>query len=300
MGCDEEVGATDLEYFKTVRNPPEFSFTPDAEYPVCIGEKGIMRLKVCLGKADKSIEKITAGTVFNAVPGEASAVVNGKTIVVTGTTAHASMPETGVNAISLLSEKLLSEGLIPESNRNAFEFLKEAGSGYLGKALGIDFTDEHFGYLTCVASVLRLKDGKLYQDFDIRYPMSRSYDELYEAAVKMISSRGFTIASDNRNSPMREGYFKSPESKKIKALTDACEEVLGRECKPYTMGGGTYARSMPGAVAFGARVEGYTDFLGAGRGKAHDRDEYLSVAEVKMGIEIFVKSLQNLAASRGV
>ena len=40
LGCDEEVGSTDLEYFKKVRSAPWFSFTPDSDFPVCIGEKG--------------------------------------------------------------------------------------------------------------------------------------------------------------------------------------------------------------------------------------------------------------------
>ncbi|MDD4124676.1 MAG: Sapep family Mn(2+)-dependent dipeptidase [Eubacteriales bacterium] len=299
MGCDEEVGATDLEYYKTVRNPPRFSFTPDAKYPVCVGEKGIMRLTICLGEIDKSIESVTAGTVTNAVPCEATAVINGKAFKAAGTTAHASMPENGINAISLLTEELLAEGMIPENNKNAFEFLRESGNDYLGGTLGINFSDENFGYLTCVASVLKLTDGKLYQDFDIRYPTSRTYDELYDTAEKAVKSRGFSIVGSNRGSVMREGYFKSPESREIKALTSACEEVLDCECKPYTMGGGTYARSMPGAVAFGARIKGCTNYLGAGRGKAHDRDEYLSIIEFKLGLEIFIKSLLNLGASYG-
>ncbi len=297
IGCDEEVGATDLEYYKSVRRPPDFSFTPDAEYPVCVGEKGIMRFTVCLGEMDKIIGDVTAGTVANAVPGEASARINGQIYKAVGTTAHASMPESGVNAIALLAEKLLSEGLIPESNAGAFKFLREAGGDYLGKALGIDFSDENFGCLTCVASVLRLKDGRLYQEFDIRYPTSRAYDELYAAAEKTLGARDFTIIKNNKNSAAREGYFKSPDSEEIKALTSACEEVLGVECRPYTMGGGTYARSMPGAVAFGARIKGCTDFLGPGRGKAHDRDEYLSIKEVRLGLEIFIKSLLNLGAA---
>ncbi len=42
LGSDEEVGSSDLEYFVKVRKPPMFSFTPDSEFPVCIGEKSIL------------------------------------------------------------------------------------------------------------------------------------------------------------------------------------------------------------------------------------------------------------------
>ena len=295
FGSDEEVGSTDLEYYKTKFSPPAFSFTPDAGYPVCVGEKGIMHLKVCLGRADESLEKLSAGSVTNAVAGQAAAVSGGVETKVYGVTAHASMPEPGVNAIYLLAEKMLSEGSVPESNKKAFEFLKQAGSEYLGRTLGIDFADKNFGYLTCVAGVLGISGGMIHLDFDIRFPVSKTYGEVYSAAKRTIEDLGFSIVKDNSSSPIKDGYFKSPDTKEIKALTRACEEVLGGDCEPYTMGGGTYARSMPNAVAFGARIEGYEGILGKGRGKAHDRDEYIAIDEVKKGIEIFIKSLLYLA-----
>lgn len=297
MGCDEEVGSTDLEYYKTVRKPPVFSFTPDAEYPVCVGEKGIMKITINLGKADKAIKSLSAGTVSNAVAGQASIVIDGREYKYDGITAHASMPENGKNAIGLMAADLLEKGIVPESNKTAFEFLANSASEYLGKTLGINFSDNNFGYLTCIASVLKIENGFILQNFDIRFPTSRSYEELYSTIENTITPFGFEIASSNKNSNSKEGYFKSPDSLEIKALTSACEEVLGYECKPYTMGGGTYARSMPGAVAFGARIEEYTNLLGGGRGKAHDRDEYIAVDEVKKGIEIFIKSLLNLGAA---
>ena len=92
-----------------------------------------------------------------------------------------------------------------------------------------------------------------------------------------------------------DGYFVSADDKKIKALTDACESVLGFECKPYTMGGGTYARWLANTVAFGSGVEGERKFLGDERGGAHQRDEYISVKEFFQGMEIYSRALSNLS-----
>lgn len=40
LGCSEETGMTDVDYYLE-RNPmPAFCFTPDAEFPVGYGEKG--------------------------------------------------------------------------------------------------------------------------------------------------------------------------------------------------------------------------------------------------------------------
>ena len=60
------------------------------------------------------------------------------------------------------------------------------------------------------------------------------------------------------------------------------------------MGGGTYARHFPNTVAFGATIDKYRDALGPGRGRAHDRDEYLSVTEFESAVKIFVLSLLKL------
>ena len=290
MGSDEEVGSSDLEYFKSVRKPPVFSFTPDAEYPVSIGEKGIMRFVICLGKLD-SVTSIGAGTVTNAVPGTAFAVVNGKRIETVGRTAHASTPESGINAISLLVDELEKNGLVLPSDKKKFGFLKEAADDYKGKFFGIDFADEYFGYLTCVESVLYVgDDGKAYQKYDVRFPMSGKFEDLDAKIKAKAAEYGFEVVECHASN----GYFKSPDSAEIKALTSACEEVLGHECKPYTMGGGTYARSMPGAVAFGGRITECFGLLGEGRGSCHDVDEYYAVEEADKSIEIFVKALTNL------
>ncbi len=40
LGCDEEVGMTDVKHYLAGHEQPLFLFTPDAEYPVCNAEKG--------------------------------------------------------------------------------------------------------------------------------------------------------------------------------------------------------------------------------------------------------------------
>ena len=290
MGADEEVGSSDMRYFKTVRKPPVFSFTPDADFPVCIGEKGIMHLAVDLGEVSPDITEISAGTVVNAVPGDAYAVIGGGRVEVTGRTAHASAPHNGINAVALLADTLLRSGVVDEKDKAKFEFLKEAGEDIRGKVLGTEYSDECFGPLTSVASVLRLKDGRLIQQFDLRFPMSRNYDRVYADVEKAVSARGFTIISHGGSN----GYYSSAESKEVKALTAACEEVFKRECKPFTIGGGTYARELPGTVAFGPDLKEYHGILGEGTGGCHDRNEYLAIELAQKSFCVYVRSILNL------
>ncbi|MBP5238786.1 MAG: M20/M25/M40 family metallo-hydrolase [Clostridia bacterium] len=290
MGSDEEVGSSDMRYFKKVCTPPEFSFTPDADFPVIIGEKGIMHLAVDLGEADESLTALSAGTVVNAVPGEAHAEIGGGRIDVAGRTAHASAPHKGVNAVALLADTLLRTGVLAESDVPKFEFLKEAGEDIRGRVLGTEYSDEHFGPLTSVASVLSLKDGHIVQCFDIRFPMSRDFDRVRSDIEKAVSARGYKIISCGGSN----GYYSSADSKEIKALTSACEEVFGRECKPFTIGGGTYARELPNTVAFGPDTEEYHGILGAGTGGCHDSDEYFAIELARKSFGIYVRSILNL------
>ncbi len=307
LGSDEEVGSTDLEHFVKVCKPPMFSFTPDSEFPVCIGEKGILSLGIDFGELDENIVEICGGTVPNAVPGKAYAIVKtekalkeskditisqcdeGIKIEAVGKAAHAAMPEAGVNAISNLIGYLVDNEIVSENS--PLGFIRKATGEYLGENLGIAASNEDFGYLTCVGGVISSKNRKILQSFNIRYLPETPCGQILAQIEKSVSSFGGSIAySSNSN-----GYFVSADDKKIKALTNACEKVLGVESKPYTMGGGTYARWLPNTVAFGSGIESERNFLGDERGNAHQRDEYISVHEFFAGMEVYSEALSNLS-----
>lgn len=307
LGSDEEVGSSDLEYFVTVRKPPMFSFTPDSEFPVCIGEKGILSVEAEFGGLPASIKEIKGGTVSNAVAGKAYAIINGDytlnstdnisvstcengiKIEATGKTSHAAMPESGVNAISLLLNYLFENGVAEKSGY--LSLLADATEEYLGKALNIAAENADFGYLTCVGGVINGNNDKVIQSFNIRYLPETPYSEIVSAIETAIAPFGGKLSVTAQS----EGYFVSADDEKIKALTEACESVLGIECKPYTMGGGTYARWLPNTVAFGSAIESERNYLGSERGGPHQRDEYISEKEFFGGMEIYSRAIGNLS-----
>ncbi|MBQ0109380.1 MAG: M20/M25/M40 family metallo-hydrolase, partial [Clostridiales bacterium] len=152
LGSDEEVGSSDLAYFRKVRKPPMFSFTPDSEFPVCIGEKSILGVNVDLGELPENVIDIHGGTVSNAVAGRAYAKIKGKVsfkdtefvkaeadgddtlIKAIGKTAHAAMPEAGVSAIKLLVDALIDNKIV---SGDRFDFISKATAEYKGETLGI-------------------------------------------------------------------------------------------------------------------------------------------------------------------
>ncbi len=304
-GCNEETGMKDLPYYLKKYNAPFFSVTPDASFPVCIGEKGISTFYITIPHCLTKIKSFTAGTVKNAVAGHAVAefyqdvnltekeniTVCGKKVSAEGVTAHAAIPESGVNAIGLLAEYLLDNADLSEKEKSAFEFLKNAAFDYKGEVLGINCSDEPSGYLTCVAGVTTTDGDSLTQSFNIRLPVTKSWDTVSEALNKFCKKNGFILKDTGNSKP----YYRPADSKEVKMLLNCYREVTKDDSAPYTIGGGTYAKIFPNTYVFGAVQSKYSSILGAGKGGAHENDEYLSVKEFEDCIKIFVKMFLELS-----
>lgn len=301
-GSDEEVGSTDLVYYSSVAKAPWFSFTPDSEFPVSIGEKNIVRLDVALCDIPDGIVYIDGGIVSNAVPDIATALVKtdrtlhdadgitvqntdgGTLITACGKGAHAAMPETGINAIAKLASYLTANGFDCKSLR----FVSDAACGYRGEILGIAREDTDFGYLTCVASMIRVKNGVGTLTFNIRAIPGADEDGMCDVIKQSIAPYGLTVSEFGIN----KGYRFSADDPKIQALCDSCSFVLNKECKPYTMGGGTYARELKNCVAFGAVLP--QQYSNSDVGGAHQRDEMMKRSDMQKAFQIYVLSLLSL------
>ncbi len=298
-GCNEETGMKDLPYYLKKHRAPFFSVTPDASFPVCIGEKGIMTIYVTIPECLSKIESFTGGTVKNAVAGKAEAKLkdtynmtakenistDGIKVTAVGITAHAAIPESGKNAIGLLAEYLL-ENINPEGKeKDALEFLKDSALDYKGKVFGIDCDDEPSGYLTCVAGVTTTEENSITQSFNIRLPVTKSWDNVIDKIQQFCNEKGYILKTFGNSKP----YYIPADSKEIQLLLECYNEATGDNGKPYTIGGGTYAKIFPNTYVYGATQERYSTLLGVGKGGAHENDEYISEKEFEDCIRIFIK-----------
>lgn len=304
-GCNEETGMKDLPYYLKKHKAPFLSVTPDASFPVCIGEKGISTVYVTIPNCLSTVKEFTAGTVKNAVAGSAKAelfdavslkecdniTISGNTVSAEGVTAHAAIPESGVNAIGLLSKYLLENVALSEKEKNAFEFLKNASFDYKGEVFGINCSDEHSGYLTCVAGVTTTEGDSLTQSFNIRLPVTKDWETVFAKIQNFCDENGFILKLTGSSAP----YYRPADSKEVKTLLNAYRTVTNDDSKPYTIGGGTYAKIFPNTYVFGAVQSKYSTALGAGKGGAHENDEFLSVKEFEDCIKIFVKTFISVA-----
>lgn len=307
-GCDEEREMKDMEYYLNHRIPPIFSVVPDCAFPVCIGEKGKLRI-ICEAKLSDKILLLQGGEGENSVPEKAEIVLDGVDaerikvscppfirvreekgklrVAASGRAAHAAQPEDGESAVVLLAKFICDSGLLEASDRETFRFLWEAFSDVYGSGLNVEYEDEISGRLTTVGSSLQLKDGFAHLGMDIRCPVTADLQEVEKNARKVIEGYGWKICGFDGN----PGYYRSDGGREIRMLTDICQEVYGRTFVPYCMGGGTYARKLPNAVGYGPGLSFQKKPCPPGHGKGHQPDECVYVENLLYAAEIYVKAI---------
>ena len=71
FGTDEETGSRGIKRYLELEQMPDLGFSPDADYPLIYGEKGILSFDL-LGEVNEEIIEFTAGDRYNVVPEVAS------------------------------------------------------------------------------------------------------------------------------------------------------------------------------------------------------------------------------------
>jgi succinyl-diaminopimelate desuccinylase len=81
------------------------------------------------------------------------------------------------------------------------------------------------------------------------------------------------------------------------ALQKLFQEITGRADQPFVMSGGNYARVIPNAISFGPGMptkKSISDFLPAGRGYCHGKDEAVIMEKVHNCAKIYVLAIAML------
>lgn len=314
VGCAEETGMDDVEHFLREFPAPDFSFITDCGFPVCYGEKGILEAELVTSPLSDSILDFYGGTVSNSVPDSATMVLRGGsellkksqglplqisavsdcsvTVTAKGKSRHAAFPQGSVNAIATLLTAVLDADMIPHQDRPMLEAINAVCASTDGSALGVNCSEELSGPLTCVGGVVRLQAHKAALQINVRYPIFTDRKELNSRFYAGCARLGFQAETLRDSAP---NYF-PPDSDSVKTLTDVYRRVTGDNREPFVMAGGTYARKIPNAVAFGPGMD--TDFsplkLPDGHGSCHSPDEAQSIPNLLKALKIYVLALIEL------
>ena len=248
------------------------------------------------------------GAATNAVPGEAEATILINTddlqgtdnitlerldedrvrIFAKGKSAHASMPETGVNAIALIIDYLLENNIGTPKEQDWFKFEKALLENTDGSGVGLATSDEHFGPLTIIGGTVATENDCFVQTVDSRYPTSISGDEIQA----ILSEQADKVGAGVENTMLLPPFLVSPESPVIQALLSAYNEATGQDAKPFTIGGGTYAREFTSGASFGPEMpwSEIPEWVGG----MHGPDEGVSIDLLKEAFRIYVLTIDKL------
>ena len=275
-GASEECGMEDMGGYFEKMPIPELSFTPDSDYGICFGEKGILQLEISSDGNDATVlSQMNAGKAVNAVPDTAYALldsssydeqklielskntegefefnstIDGLLVTSHGKAAHACEPEKGFNAASSLV-KLISQAYEDTETGAVCSFINYAVNNETnGRSLGLKIHDSLSGDLTLNLGVLNIEGNTAKACIDIRYPVAISGTSVYRQFLKVAKHFNIKVRVLHHEKPL---YIKKDEEI-ISLLSDAYENVMGEKPELYTTGGGTYARKLGGkGVAFG-------------------------------------------------
>ena len=309
LGSNEETELRDVAYYLEHFDEPTFLFTPDAEFPVCYGEKGIYQGVFSSGNIpEPKILSWDAGEAFNAIPTDASVtVVNPEvlpplydgitytieddrlTVSAKGKGGHASMPEGTVNAIGMLVAVMLENHLVSPEEEQFLKLQKTLIDDYTGAGVGVSASDDLFGDLTIVGGkVWRDGNGTLHQSVDSRYPTTFSREKFEKALGECAARFDASYETDNDTPP----FHIDPKGEEIQKLIDVYNEVTGEDRKPFTIGGGTYAREFKNAAAFGPEMPWRKDPDWVG--PMHGDDEGVSEELLKTALKIYILAIDEI------
>ena len=306
VGDNEETRMEDVEYYLKNYPAPVFCFTPDAEFPVCNGEKGHFGGKIVSPVCGGVILEMEGGVANNAVPDRASALVktditklkNAPNITLEpekdcvrirgwGKSGHAAMPEGTRNAIGLVVDYLLDNDLCNEAERAYLEALHKLHLSTAGEGLGIACADGPFGPLTIIGGRIYMENGRLVQTIDSRFPTCTDGEKL-TAQITAALGEGAKL----EDAEAAEPFYIEADSPAIQACISTYNEVTGENATPFTMGGGTYARHFPYAVSFGPE---HADLpLPEFGGPKHGANEAAPLNKLLEAVKIYILALLRL------
>ena len=191
--------------------------------------------------------------------------------------------------------------MVPHKGLNAgfilFEFLQEVYptklseffTKYLtfdpfGKKLDYAFYDEEMKELTSNVGLIQIKDKKFKIGIDCRIPKESLENvvaekikiaaDAYHYETEILSTGGF--------------HYVDPKGFLVSTLMKVYQEVTkDTATQPMTIGGGTYAKFIKNAVAYGPMLPGREDVC-------HIANEYMLLEDFKQAILIYAKAIYEL------
>lgn len=300
FGTDEETGSRGIKRYLQVEKMPDLGFSPDADFPLIYGEKGILSFDIESNNVNEEIIELSSGDRYNVVPESASVIlknnyqkefveflqthnyegeVKDNKYIMYGKRAHAMEPKNGINALLRLVEFISS--IIKDP---FIDFIKDNFSSSRLETINEAFSDPEMGDLTSNVAVLNINNKQGKCGINFRYPTNWNRELFFERLRNRGSKSNVKINILSDSNP----HYISKEHKLVKILHQAYIKYTNDDKTPLmTIGGGTYARSLKCAVAFGPMMPGREDVV-------HQVNEYAYIDDLLLSVAIYAEALKEL------
>ena len=309
FGTNEETGCSDMAWYGAHGGEtPVMGFTPDGEYPLINGEKGILNESYAVQLHQTGawqLSRVQGGVAGNVVPDYAcaaltapagaalpdaehitvTAVPGGYQVEAVGVSAHGSHPEQGENAIGRLVcylDRLPLEG----DAKQAVHFLAEklGTDPYGERLLGHRLEDALSGPMSCNWGLIEGDAQHLWVKLNYRYPVTMERADCQPAVQAAFEAAGWALDGQVH----KEKLYYPAETPLVSALLEVYRDATGDNAPPKCIGGGTYAKMLPNVVAFGPLFAGdpVTE---------HQPDECIDLERLVQNAQIIANAIVKLA-----
>ncbi|MCH4010318.1 dipeptidase PepV [Companilactobacillus sp.] len=317
LGTDEESEWVGMNHYMEKETMPETGFSPDAEFPVINGEKGIVSFAVEFPQSKNGIVKnFDSGLRPNMVPQHAEATIvdndgnlnsitndfndfvndndeiNGEitlkantySLKMIGKGSHAMEPYHGVNAATYLA-KFIATLPLNNAEQTYFNFIADQlFLDHYGKNLHIDNHDDVMGDLTVSPDIFKFDDNHASILLNIRYPKGDTGETLTDKINKQLPENVTASIEGHNQLP----HFVDANDPLVQSLMGAYQaHTDDLESKPFTVGGGTYGRILKNGVAFGAMFPGDENVM-------HQANEYINLDKLFKATAIYADAIYRL------
>lgn len=318
---DEETEWKGTEYYlSNVDRKPDSGFVPDADFPLINGEKGIHQgsyvgtlIETMDLNFDINVFKLSAGNVINAVPGkmkiDLELIGPNKNKIIRDSLEGLKYTKKN-NIYSIVIEGIPSHGSKPDKGRNAFDkficifdkykfnrsfqiflefYKKYFFQDNYGKKIGFDSFDDEMGPTTLNKGIIEYNRTDFKITYDIRRTRTLESEELELKLDSILNDNNFK-RKDIRIDKM---IFESPNSELVKMLLSSYIKITNdKNARPFSIGGGTYARAFPNTLAFGPNLINDSEIKSS---NIHGNNENISKKAIEINYKIYKDVIINLS-----
>ena len=302
-GAEETTWECMKEYFKHHKQPI-YGFSPDGNFPIVNGEKGILQVRFSLPR-DKGIE-VKSKTRLNYVCDDLEFILSDKSAIsfidkaneirhdedgihvsYKGVRSLSRNPQRGKNALFTFTKEFINHVQeYPSLNKMVQMICDQFLDDFYGEKSGLYHIDDEMGTGSVCLMSMNTNEEEIELCVDVRYVKSTNEKELLNKLQSIADQYGCKLDILNH----KRLLYVPEDSDLIKSLKTAYRRVMNEDAEVFTKGGASYARVLDNGVAFGATFPGEDP-------KPHMPNECMPIASLIKAYEIYYESLKELACT---